>query len=287
MPLPTKEELAETVAKVQAFALSRRGTFAAEVAHIKSILPPLSGIPTVMAGPIHKNAGRDITYSTSEYLYESEFFLPYMMMHLPYETRWKYVKRFEEALATLVLTRLGGSILGLTEGNVPGYDIMIETDEGVQKVEIKSTEKHRIFIEGGRYDMTASGLSLTESDVYLILSRDMKINPDGTFDYIGKVRICFTYLLVREYQRIAEHSEMAFRPDAFGPGSRGVKMDPKKDLPHIWIGDVACEVDQFGNTVYDLSKFIREPAIALQARKEYNQGVRLMEKFDVRPEEIE
>jgi hypothetical protein len=286
VPLPSEAEIKMRADALMAKIASHPSTLQQDIAAAKAALP--EHLPRIMAGRDREmEAARDILYSTSHYLYESPVFLPYMMAHGDRDTAWKYVNRFEKALMSLVLTSIGGTILAQSEGYEPGYDLIIETDEGVQKVEVKSTERHHIFIEGGRYDMTASGLSLTESDVYLILSRDTKTHPDGTQTHTGKVRISFTYQLVEEYMRLAQHSELALRPNAHGPGSRGVKMDPKKDLPHIWIGDVACKVDEFGNTMYDLSKFIREPFMDLQARKEYNQGVRLMEKLDVRPEEKE
>jgi hypothetical protein len=216
------------------------------------------------------------------------WFSPWLMMHLPRDARWDYVKRFEVRLTGLILTSLGGNILEVTEGNHPGYDLIIGTDEGIQHVEIKSTERHEIFIEGGRYDMSQSGLSATESDVYFIISRDMQQHPDGTFTMIGKVRAVFTYLLVKEYMRIAPHSEIVFLPDANGPGSRGIKLNIKKeDIPHVWIGDVECKVDQFGHTMYNLERFIRQPQVAHQARAQFNHGVRLMEKFDPRNMETE
>jgi hypothetical protein len=279
--------MSDNFEKTKAWAVATRDDFALRAAKARAGMEGKEW-PSVLAGKISDKDLMWITYTTSHYLYESPCFLPYMMMHLPREQRWVYVKRFEVALATLVCSAIGGKILAVSEGNEPGYDLIIETDEGVQKTEIKSTEKHAIFIEGGRYDMSASGLSLTESDIYLIVSRDQQMHPDGTFSYVGKVRAVFTYQLVEEYMRIAGHSERVFLPDANGPGSRGVKMDMKKeDIPHVWIGDIACKVDQYGNTVYDTSAFVRQPATENQARAQFNKGVRLMEKFDCRQEELE
>jgi hypothetical protein len=202
---------------------------------------------------------------------------PALQWKFPPEYRWDYVKKVETMLLDLVGKELGWNNIEVTEGYCPSHDATAMTPSGVIKIEVKTTDKEKIFIEGGRIDKGVSGLSATEADVYVILSRNMEPDASGNLNYSGKVRIVFTNKLVELYLSQADTCEFSYKPSENGPISTGINVS-QFDLPHIWIGDVYCIVED-GYTRYKLSKWKRQYREPGKARAQfYNQLPKILEE---------
>ena len=186
------------------------------------------------------------------------------------DKRWLYVKKCEEDVLKLASTILNWSQFTLTEGFCPSHDADVITADGKIRVEVKTTDRDKIFIECGREKdgvLETSGLVATTADAYIILSRHM-VTTNESIHYVGKLRLIFTRDLQDLYARLAEAGrEVRYPAGLYGPASFGIKFDPH-ELPHIWLGDLSCVVEH-GITRYKISAL----------RSQYKQQGRALKEF--------
>lgn len=185
-------------------------------------------------------------------------FIPELMYKLPPEERWVYVDMFERQISEKVLGVLGGTVVDQSSGFDPTKDITWNTaTEGLVDVEIKSSAGRSGIIEVGRFDRSQSGLSATESHLYLHLSVDRSYLEGMSSRHRKiKVRIYATARLVSEYMRAEGTWRVSARaPDEYGPGFIGFKCDAK-EVYHCWVGDIKGWINDDAQVEYHLDEWL-------------------------------
>ena len=200
--------------------------------------------------------------------------VPRFQAQLPGDLKWQYTKKVERMLLTLVSNKMGWTNIQLTEGFNSLYDATVDTKHGPLKIEIKCTDREDIFVETGDRRRGNTGLRVSQADVYLIMSRELRTSKvTGELGYLGKVRLCFVNDLQRAYMDMMEAGKQVELPEYLGYGSIGIYFTSFQ-LPHIWIGDVKGQA-RGELTSYRLHKW----------ENVYSDQTRSQREFDVRMQE--
>ena len=139
-------------------------------------------------------------------------------------TDYCYNSRAENAIALSFCYHYDMVLNEQSYGLNSGYDVIINN----KKVEIKVQTSGSPFIEYANYDMTPSGITLTNSDIYMILNPGMSMGVR----YM-KMRLFYTRELYRWVDNNVQNGakDIAYKPDSMGPGSRGYKLPLGRGCP--------------------------------------------------------
>jgi hypothetical protein len=153
--------------------------------------------------------------------------------------------KYAEALAAHCLAKNKQWIVeSFSFGNDPTHDVIISG----KKIEVKYQSTSYLSIEYARPDFTPSGISLSESEYYMMINPG-KSKVKGTIDtykQVGKMRLIKTNdLLKAMYAQIEAGNTIVHPAGPKGPGSRVVKINPKT-INHDWLGDIECVFDEDG-----------------------------------------
>ena len=172
-----------------------------------------------------------------------------------FNLKFEYSKWAEQVVCEWLSRKRQMVIESITQGKDTRYDVMMSG----KKIEVKFQTSRFLSIEYAYADGTPSGISLTESDHYLMVNQGSSSRSDGSWSKVGKVRLIPTHLLVDAMKRkIAEGNITVWQPGITGPGSRCVHLDPKTDLPRDgWIGDVGY-VEENDNVLFDFGPTPKE-----------------------------
>ena len=162
---------------------------------------------------------------------------------------FKYSENVEEEIMLKLCDILDIEKGEITEGYNPKYDFIL----GNKKIELKITSKCNPNIEFARGNGDASGLLLTESDYYLILS------PGGSRgEFVGKLRLFKTVDLKTEMINAIGNKDITiYEKSKLGPGSICFTLYPK-NINDYWIGDCGLIKTDGKVTGFNLGSF--EPA---------------------------
>ena len=160
---------------------------------------------------------------------------------------YEYSEKVERHIARMVSNTLNAKISNETSGFAPEYDFCLNS----KRIELKLTSRSNPCIEFSRADGRPSGLLLSESDYYLILS------PGGSNGkFVGKLRMFKTVdLKEKMLKEISLDKNIRVYPaDSSGPGSAGFILNPK-EINDIWVGDCELILDDKKVMGFDLSTF--------------------------------
>lgn len=193
--------------------------------------------------------------------------------------RWAYVKHAEDSLLSLIKEGIRITPHPTTSGFAPVFDAKayVPDEECSINIEIKYTQGHNLFIECAYGNGKPSGLLTSDSDFYLVVSKDTKNEQSK-----GKVRLYPTWRLI-EYgnHHIEKHGIKSFEASPDSPGSHGFYVNSFAfdeyfgTDAHIWLGDVNCYIDQNQNITYDLTQFTKE---AYSPLRQFMREVRMIDK---------
>lgn len=175
---------------------------------------------------------------------------------------YKKSEEAEHAAALLLALKLNLNVntLRITKGFFPDYDVLIKNIRGKEiTFEIKYTSKRNVLVEYARSDnITPSGIQVNKSD-FTALINHQQAKPNGTWIDVGKIRLYKTSdLLVWTMNAVNDscYEKKFYKKSKTGPGSSNVIFKPKeyeKKLPHLWIGDVICDLNPVS---YHMDKLI-------------------------------
>lgn len=146
--------------------------------------------------------------------------------------KFTYSNQVEEYLGELLSKHLRALYKPQEKGYNPKFDFMLNK----KKVELKITGSCNPNIEFANGELEPSGLLLTESDYYVVLS------PGGSKGrFVGKFRIFDTKDLKKLMLfNLLEKTVKVYEKNANGPGSVTFAIDPKYVRSEKWLGD--CEL---------------------------------------------
>lgn len=145
-------------------------------------------------------------------------------------TDYVYNDTIEPEIQNLLSSIIGLNAGKISEGYNPRYDFYI----GNLAVELKITRKFKPLIEIQRADERPSGITLSTSDLYCIISQ-AKSKSGNDYVNVYKCRLYKTSDL-RQYILSNSSNTIKYASSDKGPGSINVEIDPKV-VPHIWLGD--------------------------------------------------
>jgi len=160
---------------------------------------------------------------------------------------FEYSKQCEQCLGDILKNSYGIICEGYTEGYNPDYDFIADGS----KIEVKFTSKVHPNIEFARYNKNPSGLLLSKSDYYLVVS------PGGSKGkFVGKIRLYETNDLKAYLVDCLMNQDdlVKYEPSGNSPGSICFKLEPKK-IEDIWLGDCDLIIDEGKVAGFDLDTF--------------------------------
>lgn len=175
---------------------------------------------------------------------------------------WREYSAHSERVVSEYLQRhLGIQFVSMTEGYAPEYDVLMSDG----KYEIKITQNEYISVEFARADGSPSGISVSESDFYLIVHKGYGTWIDGKMRAVGKVRRIPTQTLKKVALSVAEHDEsriLVHEASVHGPGSMCVRLQASKlandfkscGVKDGWIGDILLDTSSNGEKIYDFGQ---------------------------------
>lgn len=164
-------------------------------------------------------------------------------------TNFSYNDSAEDAIVDALCSNFNLADNGGPAGYAPEFDRIINNT----KVEIKIQSCSSPFIEISKFDgKTPSGISLTESDLYLV------VNPAGE---TMKMRLFYTKELKNWVERMLEkHPEKLEprKPDNLGPGSCGFFLDfeSMKTLNDLFVLGFESVRDEDNRIIFDTADII-------------------------------
>ncbi len=147
---------------------------------------------------------------------------------------------------------------GGTVGFAPEYDRLIENT----KVEIKISSRTTPFIEFEKSDDSVTGISLTESDIYMFINPGRAEIKNNWIDMM-KVRLVYTRELKLwiNYMRQHYNNELIeFKPNELGKGSKGFNLNFKyhkgPTINDLFVMGFEYTKDVNNNIIFDTSNIL-------------------------------
>lgn len=168
---------------------------------------------------------------------------------------------FVAKLLTDVLS-LDYDTLHITRGKNSDFDLTLNDYSGTEfSFEVKFTSGDDVWIEYAYADGRQSGILISKSKFYVIVNHQQARIDERWID-VGKIRVYDTKELRKWVLRSLADGKHEIKPykEAVGsPGSLNVKLKPKMhegEIPHIWIGDVECQIRNRNDVYYNLENLM-------------------------------
>jgi len=159
---------------------------------------------------------------------------------------FEYSNEVEKVVGKLIGRYLEAFMQDPTEGYSPEYDFKLNGT----KIELKITSKFRPEIEFATADYNISGIQLTRSKYYLIISPG---RSKGIL--VGKLRLYDVNDLKEKVAiGITEGNIIRSKASDDSPGSLRIQISPK-NINHHWLGDCDIILENDKIVGYDISTF--------------------------------